>query len=171
MFSSSRSGRAEHLLWMRNHFDASLRRQRGRKDSMRNEILTALPEISRVLSVDLKFITPRVFGFHLKIIFLSFCTHNPPQKCRWKQAALLTGWFPRSHRSLLSIFYLISSRCTVKSRKLHRLIMPLITLDDWINPPQPFATIRHAVSGFWLSPGTRDAIMGMSSEKHTFWKV
>lgn len=141
MFSSSRSlfqGEKGIFYEWKITLTSLRRRRRGRKDSMRNEILTALPEISRALSVDFEFITLRVFGFHLKIIFLSFCTHNPPQKCRWKQAALLTGWFPHSYRSLLSIFYLISSRRTVKFRKLHRLVMPLITLDDWINPPQPF---------------------------------
>lgn len=91
-----------------------------------NENLTASqPSLSqsRMLSVDLKFITPRVFGFYLKSIFQA-----PPQNVIHG----LTGWLllprPLLRRSL-DEFCLISSRCTPwKSLKLHRL-MPLITLD------------------------------------------
>lgn len=139
----------------------SLCRQQGRKDSMRNEILTALPEISRaLLSVDLKFITPRVFGFHLKIIFRSFRTHNPPQKCLLKGSSAV-DWLI-STQLPLAAFHILFNFVSV-----HREIPKIAPTRNasnntwWLNKSTPAVrskrrmAIRHAENGFWLSPGTR----------------
>src|SRR5690349_7474752 len=66
--------------------------------SCKMRILTASK--SRVLSVDLKFITLRVFAW----------LYDPPLTVT--RESWLTGWF--SMQASIPIFYLISFRCTVQ---------------------------------------------------------